>query len=357
MKIKHLLIGLILLVVNPFFSVIAQEAINAENIRQVLVPKEVFIGDKAQIQYSFISQIDFFAKVNPSIIRNDTLTFDPSIITFEGSQDKCTITDFQLFRNGASYTLVISFIPWNPGPIDFLEFDLNKICVDTNDLSEEVDIESTVPFIIDLERINVASIVNKMGIDKVQPAIQPQLLPGTQYIIWLFLILFILVIFLIIFVLVKFTVLLANWKIVSERIYQYKNAAKTKIRLRKLIKKNYSDEEFANEWQKIVRAYINKKYDYSFDSIPAGRLYSAIQKITYGMYDGKAATNVEEMCAMFTRCDYIKFAAGSIDSRLLPIEDHAAMFTEEERKGLVQNMIQIVDDLTSDEIEEVKKND
>ena len=350
---KILLFALLICPVS--FSLFAEDDAHKENVRQVLLPREVFIGDQAQIQYSFISQVDFFASLDPSQIKNDTVVFSTELTEFSSVTDLCTIRDFRLQRNGNSYTLFISFIPWQPGTIDFDPFDLNRICVESSVLQDQNE-EPKAPFIIDLSAIEIASLVEKMGITSQRPAIAPLLLPGTTYIIWMFIILAVILIFAVAFILVKLAAIIANWKTVRELIYQAKNSRTARRRLKKLLSKNYSDDEFACEWQKIVRTFLYKKYDYSFEAIPAGRIFNAVNRLTGGTMSEKQQSYIEEMSSMFRRCDYVKFAAGSIDSRLLPAEDHAAVFSINEKKGLVDNMIEIINSMSEDN-EEDKETD
>ena len=43
------------------------------------------------------------------------------------------------------------------------------------------------------------------------------------------------------------------------------------------------------------------------------------------------------------RTDYIRFASGSIDSKLLPAETHQALFVENEKKSMVAETYKIID--------------
>ncbi len=342
---------IVLLVCANFFAD-AQDVSTNENIRQVLVPKEVYLGDKAQIQYSFVSQIDFFSKADSNAIKNNTLFFDHNIKEFASLADKCTVTDFRLLRNGNSYTIVISFIPWMPGSIDIDPFDLNSICRSTLAKSDSADANEVAPFIIDIKSIEIASISDKMGVSTIRPELSPLLLPGTHYFIWLFVLISFFVILCVVFIIVKAAVLIANWKILGERLYQYRNIVKTKRDLKKLLKKDCSDEAFALEWETISRSFLSRRYDFNFDSCPSSRIRATIERLTSGLLDINQTVQIEDINAMFIRCDYIKFASGSIDSKQLPFENHAAAFTLEERKSFVENMIQAIDIITAEPVEE-----
>ena len=60
---------------------------------------------------------------------------------------------------------------------------------------------------------------------------------------------------------------------------------------------------------------------------------------------GKESETLEKLSALFLRTDYIRYAAGSIDSMLLPAEEHKAEFIDGEKKSLIEMSLNILDGL------------
>lgn len=329
-----------------------EESSGADVSRQMMIPHEVFVGDTAQIQYNFVSQIDFFASADESKINENKISFGNKIPDFKKQEEDCTVTDICLSRNGSVYVFSVTFVPWRTGIIDFDPVDLNELCRLYSGGTKN-NLEESVPFIIDLKGIEVSSIAQKMGATSLRPAVAPILIPGTSYIIWIFAVVCVVFIIMIVVFLLKITVVVSNWKSFKASIYQRKNNRITKYRLKKLLDKSFTDEDFACQWQKIVKEYLYKKFDYNFDSCTSSKIYQTIDSLTGNTLSGKKQICIEDMCSMFRRCDYVKFAYGSIDSKLLPIEDHAAVFSETERKTFVDKMIAVIIELSSED----KKDD
>lgn len=86
---------------------------------QVMVPRDVFIGDSGQIQYSFRTPIDFFSFADPSMIKDEVLSLNISSSDFLENPDDCLVTKSVLVRNGVNYNLCITIIPWKTGTIKF----------------------------------------------------------------------------------------------------------------------------------------------------------------------------------------------------------------------------------------------
>ena len=91
---------------------------------QLLVPKEVYVGDTAQLSYSFQSPVDFYALAQKgggaSRIEGGILYFDISDGFFQSMESSCTVTQLSLRQVGMTYTFVLSFIPWRPGKLEFI---------------------------------------------------------------------------------------------------------------------------------------------------------------------------------------------------------------------------------------------
>ena len=65
--------------------------------------------------------------------------------------------------------------------------------------------------------------------------------------------------------------------------------------------------------------------------------------ILNGLAGEKVCEAIESLSCFFVRTDYIRFASGSIDSKLLPLETHQALFVENEKKSMVAETYKIID--------------
>ena len=78
------------------------------------------------------------------------------------------------------------------------------------------------------------------------------------------------------------------------------------------------------------------------DSIPTSKLMKEFNKLTADTMSDSAIENVEELISVFYRADYIRFAAGSIDSKRLPVQEFSAELQEGEAKKLLNQIRKII---------------
>jgi hypothetical protein len=330
---------LVLLLVSPLHG-FAQNASGDDDVEQVLIPKEVFVGDRAQIKYTFRSAVDFFALADKSRIENDTLTLLVSQKPFTDVADKCTVQSAVLIRNNLSYSLVITFVPWQPGRVDFAPFDLNVVASAVPGKESSTD---EAHFIIDLAPVTIASLVERTGATALKPPVPPIVVPGTNYLIWSFAIIILILIFVAGIIIAKLPQLIEKIQTWKEQYGFYRNANSTCKKLHKLSeRKNIDDRTFAACWQVIVRAYLERRFATSFASVPSSRIEAYIWQLTGETISPEQQDTVHELNTLFSRTDYIRFAAGSVDSELLPLQEHQAVFAEHERVELVERTEQIV---------------
>ncbi len=311
----------------------AQEA--SENlIQQILIPREVYVGDSARIEYSFRSPVDFFSLALSSQISGDTLTIDTNQEPFNSVADKCTITQALLIRNGLAYSFIIDLIPWKPGDIDFPEFDLAAVCVYNN---PGVAFDSRhVVYSLDLESIKIASITERLGVTNMQSPEKPVLLPGTTYVLWTFSTLSVLILVFLLVVLIRFKKIKAWFFNVRERHRFRRNSHSTRRRFRQLLKSNLPDPEFAAQWQETMKHYLDYRFRNSFGSITSKKIAEKVKEVAGDKLTPGQLTSVEYLTNIFVRTDYIRFAQNSIDSKLLPVEEHSANFMAGERKSICE---------------------
>ncbi len=327
--------AVLLFALIPSFSEEIPE-VELESVSQIMVPKEIFIGDAGQLQYSFRTQADFFAFLNPSLVSENELRLNFENFDFLLEKDSCTIKDAVLFRNGSNYNLCITLIPWKTGRIEFKEFDLLSVCSGKE--------SSKFRLMINLNPIQIPSLSEKLGVSNMRSPLPPITLPGTKYLLWLAIFLVILFFVLAAFVIIKLQKIVKKIRFVKNKIGFYRNAKSVKHRLTKLLKQksNLDDSAFAMEWQKIMRSYLDFRFGAGFASVTGSKIAVYILKITGNLAGEKEFDAIEELSSIFIRTDYIRFASGSIDSQLLPAELHQAVFAENERKSIIEKSFKII---------------
>jgi hypothetical protein len=300
-------------------------------VSQVVLPKKIYVGDVAEIRVSFSSGIDFFADL-PATQAERKLSL--SNLGFDTDNEDFLLKDAILRRTELNYTLILFVMPWNTG----------EIKIPSINLTAGIYTDEKMPFVIPIETFTVSSILTKGVESSMVPPVPPLLIPGTTYFLYGFIILFIVF-------LIFFFRLLFNWSKLVGKIKNYKlkktyiqNKKFTLKQLKKLEKK-YSkilDKEFCTELVLIIRNYLKVRYGQSFDSIPTSKLMKEFNKLTADTMSDSAIENVEELISVFYRADYIRFAAGSIDSKRLPVQEFSAELQDGEAKKLVNQIRKII---------------
>ena len=153
------------------FTVFPQES---EFVNQVLLPLEVFVGDHAEIRYTFRSAIDFFSgdeNIEQRELENP----------FVGLEDKFSVIKAELYRTDMEYTVRFVIIPWKTGAITFPSFNLNTaLGITSSDSLNKASPDKAFgneigepQFFVSLEPVHVKSIVEKTGSNQMMPPIPP----------------------------------------------------------------------------------------------------------------------------------------------------------------------------------------
>ena len=304
---------------------------------QVMVPRDVFIGDSGQIQYSFRTPIDFFSFADSSMIKDEILSLNLSSKELLENPDDCLVTKSVLVRNGVNYNLCITIIPWKTGTIKFKEFSLEKFCRGQNSNQENVD------FRIQLAPVTILSLVEKLEVKNLKSPQAPLLLPNTNYFLWIAGFLLTGFFSLSCIVLIRLPHILKKLKFLREQFELYRNAKRTKKKLSALLKKKIDDKDFCEKWQLAMREFLEFRFAVSFCSVPGKNVGAKIFDILNGLAGEKVCEAIESLSCFFVRTDYIRFASGSIDSKLLPAETHQALFVKNEKKSMVAETCKIID--------------
>lgn len=313
---------------------------NASELSQTLIPLEVFVGDEAELRYSFRSAVDFFP--NADLVMEKEI--DVAKFPFKNLYDSITVKSAFFTRNDMEYTISVHIIPWRPGIIEFPPFDLFS-ALSLNEKDKNKNISYSILF----DPIEIKSIVEKTNLREMQPPAPPFIIPGTTYVIFALALAAASVFALLLRALVKFGDI-RRWfnhmKIV--RAYRRNSAVATKKIKRLLKNKKASDIEFCAALQNITRTYLAFRFDYPFASASARGVRDAFQKICLGEIPPVIDNSVQDLTSMLIRTDYIRYAHDSIDSQLYPPAEHQAKLANGERKSLSEMVLKAIAVFESD---------
>lgn len=338
-KVFSLLTFVFLLLTGTVQNLFAQNIMNQADptVQQIIFPKEIFVGDTANLKFNFRTNIDIYAFVNKYAIKNDVISIDVEDEKFKGFCENCTFKKFDIIRNGLNYTIDIVFIPWTTGEIDFDTIDLMTY------LYEDEDNPSELKFYIDFIPFTISSLSESLGVSTLKPPAPPFTVPGTNYWIWSLIIAIIIILILAGMISAKMPKIIAAYERWKKHAGYSRNARAAVADLSKLLrKKSLNDSSFAELWQKILRRYLNYRFNHSFSSVPSSVIADTIRTLTGDMIPDEQQTALESLSQKFIRTDYIRFAHDSIDSKQLPVEEHKALFMENEKAELVQQTEEII---------------
>lgn len=318
------------LVILVFLSLFSGAVSAQSDIQQAVSPKVFYVGDTAEVRYSFKSGVDFFSDLDKSIFERQ---INISRMPFAIENDDFSLVSASLIRSKVDYTVVLTIIPWKSG----------KLIIPAIDLYSVVYEENKVPFVIKIQPVEVGSLLDKDSDIALLPPEGPLLVPGTTYFIWGFLILTLIVLIVIIRVILKWSVIAVKINNIKMAVGYAKNARTALKKLSKLLKKSDAEDEvFAGNFQKILRKYLSYRFGENFETVPSSSIAVVFNEITQGVVSDFYLDQIEKLSMLFFRTDYIRYASGSIDSRRVPKKDYETRFQEGERENLVQSAGEII---------------
>ena len=265
-----------------------------------VLPKDVYIGDVIEIRYSFTTNINL----------TDDLTVD---IELPESKDY-EILSMKLTGANGSYVLQISCIPWKVGALDLPKIDLS-------DYSKTL----TTSFAIDIPSITVQSIVEKTQKKEIRPVASPLLIPGTTWLVYFIILLFVIFLVLLIYLLIHTKKVISLWNDLVQKRISKKNLKKTTKQIKKLNKKSakYSDSDFA-------RQFLSTRFKKNFNSVVSSKIFFEINKIFQDTLPESIEEKIHNISSILERCDYIRFSGST---------EEEAIFSFVERSTLSENLI------------------
>lgn len=284
--------------------------------QQILLPKQVYIADKAELRCSFTTDSE--------VIRNETLksnsiNLSKTHFTNDLDYSKYEINTITLTNTGAnSYTLTIDFIPWQTGEIVFPDYDIG-LALNSNQ------------YMLKFNSIKINSIVEENNVSSIKEISSPLLLPGTTYKIYGIIIAFLVAIILIIRLIIKHKELSF---FIQTKILQHKYNKNKKLTIKKLNTINddntQSDRNTAANIQQIIRNYLEIRFDYPFTRTVTSDLLNGFYERTNHLIKNEKEDAFIGIANTFIRTDFIRYS------------DNAS-FKSDEKNELIQKLIRNIE--------------
>ena len=309
--------------------------------QQILLPKKVYIGDSAELRCTFNSN-SLYLK---DFVGSESVSLSLNAFTQELNSQDYNIQKITLSSAGVDYyQLSITFVPWKTGTIILPPYNVSAN-FDTSNPLTSFSLADQIE--INFEPVNIVSIVEQNQVQGLSPSAPPMLLPGTSYKLYSALIIFVLFILLLIRSITK-REQIAFFIRHKKLLWKYKKNRRLTIRaleslLKPVSKKNpaKNDKEFAEALQKILRNYLEVRFEYPFSKTVTSGFMGAFHKIFGGTEDFSSLMSEEKenacikMTGIFTRSDYIRYSAG-------------AALDEAERRDLIEESEEAVAQLEGD---------
>lgn len=300
--------------------------------QQVLLPKKVYIGDSAELRCTFnsnsLSLKNFAGEGSVQLSKN----------VFQGELDfqNYSIQKIQISPAGVDYyQLSITFVPWKTGNLQFPAYDIAA-----NFAKDDAIGQSDDNLIVNFDSVNVVSLVEQTSAVGLRGFSAPLLLPGTTYKLYgccLGIILFLIILIRTVIKRRELIFYLKNKKLM--RFYK-KNRRATERRLRKLMvlkkgKQPVTDKEFCENFQGIMRNYLEIRFNQPFTRCATSQMMQKIYSAFGGTEDFSSLISetkenaATELISSFIRTDYVRYSSNGA-------------FAEDERSDMVSTAMRTI---------------
>ena len=255
--------------------------------QQILVPKKVYIGDQAELHCTFNSP-DASLK---TLTAQGTAKL--SVAGFDSLDSDYVIKSVTLSPAGVDfYQLTITFVPWKTGDLQF-----PPMTIDGSEI------------ILEFQPVQIVSLIfsDAANTTTLHDSAAPLLLPGTAYKLYGTLAAFIIALIIIIRIIIKRKNLLffINQK---RLIIKYKKNKKRTIKLLKQISQKDEGPVSAEKIQKILRNYLEVRYNYPFTRTVTSEIMKGWQSATGGLLPVEKEEAFGDIAYSFIRTDFIRYS-------------------------------------------------
>ena len=259
--------------------------------QQVLVPKKVYIGDTAELRCTFN---------NPNtVLRQLTVNGTTELPLVSYNSDQYT-TETQFAIPHTDYE--IQKISLSPAGVDFYQFTITFVPWKTGDLRfPPMEIEGT-ELILEFQPIQIVSLIStdSANATSLHDTAAPLLLPGTAYKLYGALAAAIILLIIIIRLIVKRKNILF---FINQRklLRKYKKNRKQTVKLLR-------HTETAEQLQKIMRNYLEVRFDYPFTRSVTSEMMKGWLAATGGLLSDEKTEAFGEIVSVFIRTDFIRYS-------------------------------------------------
>ncbi len=286
------------------------------SVQQILIPKKVYIGDQAELRCTFNNPN---TELKQLVNKESNGQTELSLVSLESSD--YDIKSVTLSSVGVDYyQLSVNFIPWKTGELQF-----PPLTIDGTDL------------IIEFHPVQIVSLVStdSNNATTLRDTASPLLLPGTTYKLYGALTALIIILIILIRIIIKRKNI--QFFLETKRLQRkYKKNKKQTIRALRQISDETSDSETAALIQKIMRNYLEVRFDYPFTNATTSELMKGWQKVTGGLLSDSKEEAFCDITACFIRTDFIRYSKGT-------------QFNANEKSELIQKLIGRIEILEKEE--------
>ena len=255
--------------------------------QQILLPKQVYIGDTAELRCTFNSGNEVLKKLTEE--GSTSLPLDSFLQTIDFSN--FDVKELTLTPAGVDfYQLTVTFVPWKTGSLQ-----LPPVLID----------DITVEFL----PVKIESLTAEKNLTSLKESAPPLLLPGTTYKIYA------LVIVIVLLLIALIRLLICRKKIsffFRNLILDIKCKRSKKITQKKLLAlnsdENINDKIWAENVEKLLPKYLSVKFQHDYSKITSSEIMPVYLKITGGILESKNEC-MGRLAEIFVRTDYIRYSS------------------------------------------------
>ena len=283
--------------------------------RVSVMPKDVYVGDEAEIRFEFSFAEKLFEGDSPSLnVQAFTDVSDMSDVS-PGSRseneelkrifftDDYTIQSMRLKGSPPSYVLSIVFIPWKTGEIDMSAFDLSPVLG-----------LSVRPFLTDIPPVHIQSITEKTGEKQLRPVKGPIIIPGTTYAVAAFCAVLLLFFAVVTALLIRFALIRGFFQAFFERMFSSHSFRAVCRELLFLEKRGQAlpSGVFCTRLSRLIRSYLENRFSYPFTAKTSAELVPAFSEFFAHSASERSYAYMQDLYEVCARCDYIRFSGESV---------------------------------------------
>lgn len=300
-------------------------------VEWALLPKDAYVGDRVELRCIVAPGFELL----PAGVDLATREFLPEEVW--GAEDiglgreiharqegyPVSVHRLDLQRVAEGYSVSLALTPWLPGEIEPGYLDLT-ILPEVRSLTEKA-IRGSV--LVQLPKIQVASLSERMETRQLRPVAPPVLVPGSIYVVYGLVAAALIVLVGLVVVLVKFRQVRLFFRGMASRVRLFRNYRSVLRQLRRLRGLDLDHRDLADQLASLARAYLEGRFARPFASATTPEVMLLLDEIFVGMLSDHQLEMVEDLLVLLRRCDFLRYGpdaglvAGERDSLIQSLED------------------------------------